>query len=178
MRRHSLLLLLLLSLPAHAQTSTQSFVIKNGKVAGGAAGGNSGQAGVTLSDEQKLMFEAPAKIMARDYQGAEAIYTRVLAMNGGNTEAYLQRGIVRRELGNKAGMQSDARAAVTLANTQLQRSGRNAHLYYQRAMGLRLLGRFAEAKRDLQTGMSLSGNQNWQTDLKAIELEEKMAASQ
>jgi hypothetical protein len=53
MRRHSLLLLLLLSLPAHAQTSTQSFVIKKGsKVAGGAAGGNSGQAGVTLSDEQ------------------------------------------------------------------------------------------------------------------------------
>jgi Flp pilus assembly protein TadD len=187
MKRRFIIATLVLCLPLSAQAETRTFVIQKGKVTSstgatsaipGGVVASSGKPQVVITDDQKLMFDASKQVMARDFTAAEATYTKVLGMNSGNIEAYLQRGIVRRELGNKTGMASDARTAVSLANAQLQVTPRDPNLYYQRAMGLRLLRQFAQAKQDLRTAMQLSGNTNWETDLKAIELEEKMIVVQ
>jgi hypothetical protein len=160
-----------------AQAQTRTFTIQKNKSGTVVTGGNlASSSKVIITDDQKLMFEASRQAVARDFRGAEATYSRVIAMNSGNIEAYLQRGVVRRELGDKNGTTSDARTAVALVNAQLQVTPRNPNLYYQRAMGLRLLHQFEQAKQDLRTGMQLGGSSYWETDLKAIDLEQKMAA--
>lgn len=131
--------------------------------------------GLQIGDDQKLMFEAARQVMQHDYQGAQVTYSKAIAINGQNIDAYLQRGIVRRELGDAAGTAFDGNRAVLLANAALQGSTNNPNLYYQRGMGFRLLKNFNQAKQDIRTGMQLGGSQNWQLDLQAIELEQRAA---
>jgi len=154
----------LLAPPLHAQTVTQTFVL---------GGGNN--ASVQITNDQKILLEAANKFVRRDYEGAESLYTQAIAINGSNIEAYLQRAAVRRELHNEAGMTADANMVIGLANQALQRNGNDPGLYYQRGMGYRLLRQFDLARDDITTGMRIGGRSNWQTDLKAIEIERKAA---
>ncbi len=130
---------------------------------------------VQFSPDQKLMFGAAKKVMNRDYKGAETVYDQVIAMNGGNIDAYIQRGTVRRELGDAAGTASDGNTAVTLANAALKNTPNNPMLYYQRGMGFRLLKNYDQAEKDVAYGIRLGGQPSWKTDIQAIELEKKEA---
>ena len=145
--------------PVFAQT-TQTFVI------GGASN-------LKISNDQKIMLEAANKLVQKDYSTAESMYSQAIAVNGGNIEAYLQRAVVRRELGDDQGMTADARSVIMLSNNALQQSPNNPTLYYQRGMGYRLLRHFDQARSDISTGMQIGGKGNWKTDLQAIELERK-----
>lgn len=163
-----------------AQTSSQKFVIRDGKMvnSGGTAKGGAAslpKGGVHIGDSQKLMFAASKKIVERDYRSAEAIYTQVIASNNGNTDAYLQRALVRRELKDTQGMAADAKAAIVLASHTLKNNPNKASAWYQRSLGLRFLKQFDQARADLNKAIALKGRAEWQTDLKAIELEQKMA---
>ena len=144
---------------ALAQTQ-QTFVLGHG--------GN-----LQLSDDQKLMFEAANKFVARDYAGAESLYSQVIAINGRNIEAYIQRAAVRREMHNEGGTTSDAQTVIVLANNALQQNPRDPNLYHQRGMGYRLLRQFDQAENDINTGMTMGGRDSWKIDIKAIELERK-----
>jgi len=126
-----------------------------------------------IAGDQKLMFDAMQKVMKRDWKGAEMIYTQVLAINGGNVDAYLQRGLMRHELGDEAGQAADGRKAVMLANSGLQANPHDANAYYQRGMGERLLKDYPAAKQDIATAVKMTGNATWQTDLQAVEFDEK-----
>ena len=112
-----------------AQSTQQQFVVSGGKL--------------QISDEQKLILQAAQKSSPTRLQEqcAESIYSQIIAgKNGSYTDAYLQRGVVRREMGDQAGMQSDARAVIiTLADASIQQNPNNAISYYQRGMGYRLL---------------------------------------
>lgn len=154
-------------LPGLAVAETR--LVFNGVPMNGAAGGGK----LAVNNDQKLMFDAVRKVVNRDWRGAEQIYDEVIARNGGNIDAYLQRGIVRRELHNDAGTMEDANAVVTLANNALPTNPNNANLYYQRGMGFRLLKNFPRAKEDIQKAIQISGQSSWRTDLQATELEEK-----
>ncbi len=146
---------------AMAQTSQQTFVFNGG-------------ANVSISSDQKLMLEAANKFVQNDLSGAESLYTQAIALNGNNTEAYLQRAVVRRELHNEEGMVSDAKTVIGLSNNALQRNPNDPTVYYQRGMGYRLLRQFDQAKADITNGMQIGGKKNWETDLKAIEIERKV----
>src|SRR4051812_11290613 len=117
----TIMLAALLPAGAQAQTTTQTFVMGGGKV--------------IMTDDQKLMLSAAQKIMSRDFRGAEALYSQAISINGRNIDAYLQRGIVRRELKDEEGSASDARMVVALANEGLKTDDRNPNLYYDRGMG-------------------------------------------
>lgn len=173
---------------AQAQTMKQTFVIKDGKLVGStgqgpvaAAAGNNGAASPAIapvSPSQQLIFDANKKILQGDYASAEALYNKAIALDGNNASAYLQRGVVRREMKNEPGMRADAQMAVALLNQKLQADNRNAGAYHERSMAYRLLKQFDAAKQDLTLAIQLSGNARWQTDMTALELERKMAASQ
>jgi tetratricopeptide (TPR) repeat protein len=126
-----------------------------------------------INEDQKLMFEAAGKVVKNDFKGAEAIYNQVLSRNNSNIEAFLQRGIVRRELGDLDGAVSDGRSVVTLANGKLRQNPNDAYSYHQRGMGLRLLKDYNNAKADISKAIQMSGQASWKTDLQAIELEQK-----
>ncbi len=163
------LLLAVLLAPWGAAAETKRQIVFNGVPLGGGSGR------LVIGEEQKLMLEAMRKVMARDYRAAEQIYSRIIGMNQGNIDAYLQRGIVRRELKDERGTVSDANAVVTLANSTLPVQPANPNLYYQRGMGFRLLRNFRQAKQDISRAIQMSGQTGWRTDLQAIELEEKGA---
>jgi len=154
-------------MPAQVYAQAQTQFIINGAPATGGTSGNTLQ----ISSDQKLMLEAAKKVVSNDYPGAEALYNQAISMNGGNMDAYLQRGIVRRELGNDAGAQADGRMVVNIANSGLQAAPNDANLYYHRGMGLRLLKDFGGAKADVSKAIQMSGQLSWKTDLQAIELE-------
>lgn len=151
---------------ALAQAQTRTFVISKDKVSAPA---------IVLPQDQKLMLEAAKKMTDMDYKGAEALYGQALAVNGGNIDAYLQRGLARRDLGNIAGMEADARQAIALVNARLAQAPNDADLYYQRSLGARLLKRFDDAEKDLRAAIRLSSSTKWNNDLKALELERRMA---
>lgn len=152
---------------AQAQQKPQVQFVVNG--APMAQGGEKLQ----VNEDQKLMFEAAGKVVKNDFKGAEAIYNQVLSRNGSNIEAFLQRGIVRRELGDVQGAASDGRSVVTLANGKLRQNPNDAYSYHQRGMGLRLLRDYENARADISKAIQLSGQTSWKNDLKAIELEQK-----
>ena len=135
------------------------------------AGGSGGK--FEVSADQKLMLEAAKKVVSNDYQAAESLYNQAITLNANNMDAYLQRGIVRRELGNQSGAEADGRAVVTLANNSLQQNPNDANLYHRRGMGLRLLRDFDNAKADISKAIQMSGQLSWKTDLQAIELAQK-----
>lgn len=142
--------------PAHAQ---QQMVIIDGKI--------------QISPSQKLILLASQKVAAREFREAESLYTQAIALDGSDADAYLHRGVVRREQGNMGGAQSDARAAIMLSNNVLQQNPGDATAYYQRGNGFRLLREYAQAKSDVQQAINLGGDPNWRTDLRDIALEEK-----
>jgi tetratricopeptide (TPR) repeat protein len=133
-------------------------------------GGNSK---LQITNDQQVLFEAANKVMNRDFASAEGLYSQAIAMNGRNIDAWLQRAVTRRELGNEAGMQSDARTVIALSDEALQQTPQNANLFYERGMGYRLLRDYDKAREDISTGMRIGGRSSWQTDLQAIELERK-----
>lgn len=158
-----IVLLALLALPVSFEASAQTFT----QTIGG------GAAQVRIGDDQRLMFEAAQNVMKGDYKGAESLYSQAIAANGRNTEAYLQRAVVRRELGNASGAASDGGMVVGLSNQAIQANPRNALLYYQRGMGYRMQKDYVHAKQDLQAAIRMGGKPSWATDLKAIDLEQK-----
>lgn len=190
MRIILILVVLMASLPvsAYAQTTTQHFTIRNGKLVGGdtaapqasgaASSGNSG-GGITLNSEQQYMIAALSALVQKDLPRAESLYSQVISMNGSNSEAYLQRGIARRESGDTHGMTSDAKMALTLLNNEIRQHPREVNLYRKRSMALRLLQSFDLAKKDLLTAMQLTGKSSvtLQNDMQAIELERRMASA-
>src|SRR4051812_8936471 len=121
----TILLMALLAPSLVLAQTTQTFTLRNGKAvtAPGIAGA---PAKIQISEDQKLMFAAARKMMEKDYQGAEALYTKAISVNNGNSNAYLQRGMVRRELHDSAGMIADARVVATLANNGLRQHPNNA----------------------------------------------------
>ncbi len=131
--------------------------------------------GISIGPEQKAMLQAAQYVMKNQFREAEALYSQVIGMNDGFIEAYLQRSVVRRELGNVAASQSDAVMAVRLTEMKLKDQPQNARLYYQRGTGYRLLRQFPQARKDIETAISLSGNNSWRGDLQAMALEEKIA---
>ena len=147
----------------------KSNIVFKGALGGQTAGGG----GMAFSQEQQWMFEASGKFLHRDYKGAEEGYTKVLQSNNRHIDAYLQRAAVRREMDNGAGMQSDAKTALTLIDSELQQRS-DADLYYERSLANRLLKQFDAAEQDLRKAMSLNKSANWDNDLKAIALERKM----
>lgn len=155
------------TLPAHAQTTQTRFVIN------GVPASSSGNGQFQIGQDQKLILEAAKKVVNNDYEGAEELYNKAISINGSNIDAYLQRGIVRRELGDQAGAAADGRAVVNMANSSLALAPNDATLYHRRGMGLRLLKDFERAKSDIVRAIQMSGQLSWKTDLQAIELEEK-----
>lgn len=145
--------------PALAQTAQRTLIV--------------GAGNLQITNDQKLMLEAANKFITRDYAAAENLYTQALAVNSGNVDAYLQRAAVRREMHNANGMASDAKMAVTLADSALQQNPNDPNLYYRRGMGYRLLGQFDQARSDIASGMRIGGPDTWNTDLEAIELERR-----
>lgn len=131
---------------------------------------------VVLGQEQQLMLKAAQYVSKRDFASALPVYSQVLAMDGGNIEAYIQRSVVRSELNDAAGAEGDAVTAVSLSSALLAKDPNNAQLYYQRGTGYRLLKDFAHAKADINHAIQLAGGQHadWQSDLSAMNLEEKM----
>lgn len=155
--------------PVTSQAQTkQTFVFKDGKVQ------NAGTK-IVIPKEQAIMFEAAKKTTARDYKAADTLYTKAIAINNGNISAYLQRGLVRRQLGDERGAGADAERAIALVNLRLKQAPDDAELYYQRSLGARLLGQFNAAEKDLRYAISLSSRSEWENDLKALELEKRMA---
>ena len=152
-------------LGAASVSQAETKFIINGAPAGGGK--------IQISPEQKLMLEAAKKVVSNDYKTAESLYDQALTINGSNMDAYLQRGIVRRELGNESGAASDGRAVVNLANSSLQLNPNDASLYHRRGMGLRLLKDYDNAQADITRAIQMSGQLSWKTDLQAIELERK-----
>lgn len=131
--------------------------------------------GFSSTEDQKLMFSAVGKVVNKQYAEAEELYNRAIAINGSNIEAYLQRGIVRREMGNARGAAADGQQVVSMANALLQSNSQNVTALYQRGMGERLTRDFAAAKQDIRTAIQMGGSASWQTDLQAIDFEEKAA---
>ncbi len=132
---------------------------------------------IQISDDQKLVLEAIQFVVHRDWKNAETLYSQAIGINSNNIEAWLQRGVVRREMGDEAGSESDAGRVVALANAGLQANSNDPTLYHQRGMAERLLKNFSAARRDIGTAIRLSGNTSWDNDLKAAQLEEKEALS-
>ena len=156
-------LILAVALAAPAQAAEKIIALNGGKV--------------VIRQEQQWMLEASKRVVEGDFPAALALYNQVLASNGGNIQAYLQRSFVRRQMQDENGSQQDATAAVRLSETALQRDPDNPKLYYQRGTGWRLLKDFARAREDIRYAIRLSGRSraDWETDLKAIALEEKMS---
>lgn len=144
-----------------------------GFFAGNAAAQQPATGGLQISGDQKLLFEAAKKVMSRDFKGAEDLYSQALSINKSNIDAYLQRGVVRRELGDAAGVASDGQATVTLANMGLKNNPNDPNLYYKRGMGFRLLKNYDQAEKDISAAIGMGGQPTWQTDLQAIKFERK-----
>lgn len=139
-----------------------------------------GRARITLGKlhigpEQKLMLEASKKAMERDFRSAEALYSQAIAINPSSVRAYLQRGTVRREMGDVQGSARDAQQAASLAEANLSRDPGKGKWYYFRGSAYRLLRRYDLARADIEQALRLDPDESgWRTDLLAIALEEKM----
>ena len=129
-----------------------------------------------MAPEQQWLLEAAQTAVAGDYPGAIVLYNQVLQQNPGHVDALLQRALLKREVKDGLGQQADARRAWQLANTQVEANPRKAKAYWRRGMAYRLAQDFEPAKRDIRYAIELKGGQklDWQTDLRAIELEERM----
>ncbi|MGE0755286.1 MAG: tetratricopeptide repeat protein [Alphaproteobacteria bacterium] len=171
-----------------AAQQTMKFTIQNGKMVNSsgappAAGNTSSQMTqgqqLEVSREQQYMLAALSALMQGDFAKAEDLYSQVIQYNPANSEAWLQRAVVRRETQNAQGMAVDARRALSQLNAEIQASPRNGTLYHQRSVALRLLKSFDLAKKDLLTAMQLKGKSSvsFQNDLQAIELERRMASA-
>jgi tetratricopeptide (TPR) repeat protein len=158
---------------AHAQM-TQKIIIRDGKIV---AGDKQNSGNVALSEAQQLIFKAQQSLMKGDFASAEALYSEAIARDSSNVQAYLHRGVVRRERHEWRGVDADARMAVTLANGTIQANPRDPDGYYDRSLALRLLQQYDLAKKDVQTAIQLGGKASLRNDLQAIELERKMALS-
>lgn len=121
------------------------------------------------------MLAAAGKMSEGKLKEAEILYSQALAANGGNVNAYLQRALARRDLGDTEGMATDARQAVALISARLEQNPGKANLYYQRSLAERLLRQFDAAEKDLRAAIRLSNKSEWTNDLTALELERKMA---
>lgn len=126
-----------------------------------------------ISGDTQVMLEAMRKVMHHDFRGAEALYGNAIAINPNNMDAWLQRALMRRELGDGAGAMSDGRQVVTLCNQGLAGNPNDANLYYHRGMGYRLLKDYPDAERDIAKAISMGGQAGWKDDLQATELEAK-----
>jgi tetratricopeptide (TPR) repeat protein len=137
--------------------------------------GTSAYAETRSTEESALMLQGAVKTMKRDFHAAEDIYSRIISMDNNNAEAYVQRGLVRRELKNTQGMEADANRAIVLIDAGLQQNPNDADLYYHRSTAERMLKNFDAAEQDLNQSIHLGKHGNFDTDWKAIALERKMA---
>lgn len=126
------------------------------------------------SELLKVEIEAGKLAVAGNFQGAVNLYSQILAVDSSNTDVYLQRSLMYRELGDTTMSQRDAAVALDLLNRKFAEGHKRASLYRERANALRLLKRFPEAKTDMETAIRMSKSNKWVPDLQAIYLEEKM----
>ncbi len=160
----------LLWLPCASAQAEAVRVHINGPLGAGTAGG-----APVPSLAQTAMLQAASMVMQQRYAEADALYTQAIAANPNAIDAYLQRSVARREMGNAQGSQADANTAVRLADAQLKANPGNAKLYYQRGTGYRWLKAYPQAQADLERAVQLTRGARWQSDLQALLLEKKMA---
>ena len=174
--RHLLIIVALCFLPggAHAQMK-QKFSIRDGKLVGGTSAAVEGVP--AISEAQQLIFQAQKSVMKGDFVTAEEFYTKSIALDGSNTQAYLHRAVIRREQRNYRGMDADARMAYELSNRSVAAKPRDPDGYYDRSLALRLLRHFDQARQDVMTAIQFGGKPSLKNDLQAIELERKIAVS-
>lgn len=121
------------------------------------------------------MLKAAQYVIEQKFGEAEVIYSSVISNNPKNLQAYIQRSIARRELGNKRGMETDAVEVINISQIEMQQRPDDASLYYSRGTAYRLLRDYAKARADIEYALRLSPeNAGWKQDLQAIALEEKM----
>ena len=130
---------------------------------------------IEFGKEQQLMFGAANKAIKGDLRGAEMDYSQVISMNASNVDAYLQRGLIRRELKNPAGAKADGQAAAVLANKRVEQYPNKSSAYHQRGMAYRLLGNYVQAAKDVQRAYQMTHDESIRVDLQAIVLEQKTA---
>ncbi len=124
---------------------------------------------------QQLMLTAAQAVMKQDYNEALTLYNQAIATDPGNIEAYLQRGVIRRQMKDETGARADGDTALQLADNAIAANPGNAMLYHQRSMANRLRLQFRQAREDAQRAQQLPGaNGAWENDVNAIILEEKM----
>lgn len=166
---------------AHAQMK-QKIVIRDGKIVSGTLSANGektrSSGGLVIGEAQQFIFKAQQSVLKGDWATAETLYSEAIARDGANLQAYLHRGVVRREKRDWRGVDADARMALALANRNVSAHPRDPDGYYERSMALRLLRQFDLAKKDVITAIQLGGKQSLRNDLQAIELERKMALSE
>jgi len=129
---------------------------------------------VTQSPAQQESFLAAQAVMKHDYATAVQMYNQIIAANPNNIDAYISRGIVKREMKDDAGSITDGQAVLRLTEPGLQQNPNDALLYHQRGMGFRLVRDFGQATDNIQRAIQLSGGANpaWQNDLNALKLEQ------
>lgn len=147
---------------------TAAFVVAGGTV-------QAKPAMTVISQDQRLMLTGAKYMATGDFRAAETSYSQAIAANANNINAHSQRALARRELGNTAGMEADARRVIALVNASLPQNPNSADLYYQRSLAERLLKQFDNAEKDLRQAIQLNNNGQWDNDLKAIQLEKRMA---
>lgn len=132
-----------------------------------------------LGTGQLLMLQAAQKVQQQDFIGALKDYDTILAQDGSNINAYIQRSVVKREIKDTGGAVADARFAARLAENGLRQNPTNARLYYQRGMAYRLMKDYPKAKENIAYAMRLPGAEpNWQHDLRNTEIEERFNQNQ
>ena len=127
-----------------------------------------------VAPAQLIVLEATQAVSERRFADAEQLYNKALALDPSNGDIYIHRAVMRRELENTGGMEQDAKTAISLGNSRIAVNPNDAKAYWLRGMGYRLLKDFKSARQDLENAIRLSGKNNWQADLQAMALEEKI----
>lgn len=122
----------------------------------------------------KMELVAATLAVEGDYHGAIAKYSQIIASDPTQIDAYLQRGLLYREIGQLPKSLGDAAIAERFVELRFSEGKSSAKLYYQRAMAKRLRKDYTGAKADLQTAMRMKRNHKWHNDWQALLLEEKM----
>lgn len=134
--------------------------------------------GASTPQTTQMEIEAAKLAVSGNFQDAIRLYDQILSVDQSNADAYLQRALMYRELGNESRCMADAAIALDLIERKFAQGSKKASLYRARANAKRLLRKFGEAKADMETAIKLSRSNKWVPDLQAIYLEEKIYANQ
>ncbi|MEI8186381.1 MAG: tetratricopeptide repeat protein [Chlorobiaceae bacterium] len=92
-------------------------------------------AAFATSDAKSFLLSGEAKFKSKDFNGAIADYTKALELNPKYVEAYLNRGLAKRSVGDAEGAKVDLKKSIDLDPTP-----KDAAAYYYRALAKSALG--------------------------------------